>query len=177
MMNEQLVKNLMAGIDKPIADIESLFDKLKKVDSHYVWYAPELEDIESENDEWEVHSFEGLGFCFETQCGMVSVVSFFLHPRTDYQPYPHENVYSGYLPYSLSLNMSREEVHHVLGSPLKTSQDIEQYHFGENLILGLIYEGSSIRAVSVGSKKVFSSERLFPNRFSEMYLSVNNLNS
>lgn len=175
MMSKQQVEKLIAGIDKPIADIESLFDKLKKVDSHYVWYALDLEDVESKNDEWETHSFEGLGFSLETQCGMVSLVSFFLHHRKDYRPYPHENLYSGYLPYSLSLNMSREDVHQVLGSPLKSSQDFEQYHFGEDLILGLIYEDSSLRVASLGSKKVFSSQGLFPNRFCDMYLSVDNL--
>lgn len=177
MLTQNHINQLLESIDEPLEYIEDLLRKLEVLDEHYVSHAPMEEDIETKNDEWAGHYFEGLGFSIETQCEKISDFSFHLKFSEYYRRYGYERLYSGSLPFGLSLKMTKTEVHQLLGAPLKAKENREQYHMNERLILGLLYDDDNewLRVVSVGSMKVFSSAELYPNRWSEVYQSLYNL--
>jgi hypothetical protein len=177
MLTNDDIQRLLASIDEPVESISEIFENLKLADNHYVSYAPMEEDIETKNDEWEGHYFEGLGFNLETQCNKISHFSFHLKFSEYYKRYGYEKLYSGSLPFGLSLKMTKTDVHQLLGTPLKAKENREQYHVNNRLILGLLYDDGNewLRVASVGSMKVFSSEELYPSRWSEVYQSLYNL--
>ncbi len=177
MLQQDELDNLIACLDKPLDSIQELFDKLKSTDKHYQWHAPMDEDIETTNDEWEGHYFEELGVGIETQCAVISHVSFFLKFSKHYKPNSHEKNYDGLLPFGLSVKMRKPEVHLVLGEPLKSAENLDQYHLDGELILGLIYDDDNewLRIASIGSKRIFSDENLYPNRYSDVCHSLYNI--
>jgi hypothetical protein len=169
--------NLLSLVDlkKHNQEVIDLLNYLTQNDPHFSFNSPMEEDIILVSDRWEIYHSPSFGFTIEFLDESVSNISFQL--RTGKNDDETEKSYTGKLGLNLINCKNRKDVLALFGNQIRSGEFFDQYHIEENKILGFLYDLEMfhlVTHVSFGSKRIFSDPDLIPNRYSPVFVSLEN---
>ena len=167
MTLEQLIQKspIINLVGKEVTDPEvvAFLDMLKDRCPGMLTHLPDEEDVLTSNDKWVCHDAEAQGIIVDLQDQWVASISYTMGACQGIDPL-FDECFKGI--------KSREELRALLGKPLQHHNTADQYQPEGDIIVGAVYYTLSmdeLTTVAFGTRRVFTSPELYPNRWSVIF--------